>query len=341
MKQTDFAKALTDFLGHYLTIERGYSTNTVITYSYTFTLFIEYMDKEELVKPDKLNFDTITKERILGFLSWIENKRECSVSTRNARFAALCSFFKYLQFRNVAKLAKWQEILSIKAKKEQQKEMAYLSMDGIKLLLKQPDTKTRKGRRDFVLLGLLYDSGCRVQELIDLTPASFRFDEITTVRLHGKGNKIRIIPLSATQVANLRQYMHEEKLETPECQSCPLFPNPRGEKLSRMAVLNIVKKYHRMAREINREDIPERIGCHSLRHTKAMHMLEADINLVYIRDFLGHTSTTTTEVYARASDKMKQKALSKLNPGIIDENPTSWQKDHQLLSYLKDLQKKY
>lgn len=342
MKQTtDFAKAMTDFFGRYLPVECGFSGNTVMTYSYTFSLFIEYMAKEELIRAEKLCFKEITKERILRFLSWIEKERKCSVSTRNARLAALCSFFRYLQYRNVKGLAKWQDILSIKIKKTKVPEMSYLSIEGIKAFLKGPDLHTRKGRRDFVLLGLLYDSGCRVQELIDLTPSCFRFDEVTTVKLHGKGNKIRIIPLSETQVANLRQYMQEENLDSPECQSYPLFPNPKGEKLSRMAVLNIVKKYHKMARTKSSEHIPEDIGCHSFRHSKAMHMLDADISLVYIRDFLGHASITTTEVYARASDKLKQKALSKLNPGIVEKGKTSWQKNSDLLSYLKELQKKH
>ena len=341
MKPTDFANALTDFLGRYLTVECRYSTNTVTTYSYTFTLFIEYMETEELVRPERLTLSEITKERIIGFLSWIEKERKCSSSTRNARLGALHSFFSYLQYRNVAGLAKWQDILSIKTKKPKAPEMAYLTIEGLKLVLKQPDLKTRKGRRDFVLLGLLYDSGCRVQELIDLTPSCFRFDETATVRLLGKGNKARVVPLSDTQVANLRQYMAEERLTSPECQCRPLFPNPQGNKMSRMAVLNIVKKYHRMARAVSPELIPEDIGCHSLRHSKAMHMLEAEINLVYIRDFLGHVSTTTTEVYARASEKMKQKALSKLNSGIVQAGKTSWQSDKELLSYLKSLQTKH
>ena len=341
MKPTDFANALTDFLGRYLTVECGYSPNTVTTYSYTFSLFIEYMEAEELVRPEKLTLSEITKDRVIGFLSWIEKERNCSPSTRNARLGALHSFFSYLQYRNVAGLVKWQDILSIKTKKPKAPEMAYLTIEGLKLILRQPDLKTRKGRRDFVLLGLLYDSGCRVQELIDLTPSCFRFDETVTVRLHGKGNKARVVPLSDTQVANLKQYMAEERLTGPELQCHPLFPNPQGNKMSRMAVLNIVKKYHRMARAVSPELVPEDIGCHSLRHSKAMHMLEAEINLVYIRDFLGHVSTTTTEVYARASEKMKQKALSKLNPGIVQEGKTSWQNNKELLSFLKSLQTKH
>lgn len=341
MKPTDFARHLTDFLGRYLPSECGYSANTVKTYSYTFTLFIEYMEKEELVRPENLTLGEITKERIIHFLAWLQKERKCSTSTRNARLGAMHSFFAYLQYRNVEGLAKWQDILSIKCKKSSVPEMAYLQIEALKLLLRQPDLKTSKGRRDFVLLGLLYDSGCRVQELLDLTPSDLRFDETSSVRLHGKGDKVRIVPLSATQVANLKQYMEEKHLYQPKNQCHPLFPNPQGGKMSRMAVLNIVKKYIVMAKAVSPELFPDNIGCHSFRHSKAMHMLEADINIVYIRDFLGHSSTTTTEVYARASERMKQKALSKLNPGIVQEGKTSWQDNKDLLGYLKSLQTKY
>lgn len=341
MKPTDFARHLTDFLGRYLPSECGYSANTVKTYSYTFTLFIEYMEKEELVRPENLTLGEITKERIIHFLAWLQKERKCSTSTRNARLGAMHSFFAYLQYRNVEGLAKWQDILSIKCKKSSVPEMAYLQIEALKLLLRQPDLKTSKGRRDFVLLGLLYDSGCRVQELLDLTPSDLRFDETSSVRLHGKGDKVRIVPLSATQVANLKQYMEEKHLYLPENQCHPLFPNPQGGKMSRMAVLNIVKKYIVMAKAVSPELFPDNIGCHSFRHSKAMHMLEADINIVYIRDFLGHSSTTTTEVYARAGERMKQKALSKLNPGIVQEGKTSWQDNKDLLGYLKSLQTKY
>ncbi len=187
----------------------------------------------------------------------------------------------------------------------------------------------------------MYDSACRVQEIIDLTPSCLRFDTTTTLVINGKGNKTRIVPLNSSQVHNLRQYMTEADLLNPINSQRPLFPNPQGGKLSRMAVLNIIKKYADMARAQTPEHFPNDIGCHTLRHSKAMHMLEAGINLVWIRDFLGHSSTTTTEIYARASSKMKEDALAKLDPGILKKKKSSWQNNKELLSYLKSLQTKY
>lgn len=305
MRPTDFATHVTSFLTHYLPLECGMSANTIKIYSYAFTLLMEYMHEEELIKPERLCLKDITKERIVKFLAWLESDRQCNVSTRNARLGAIHSFFKYLQYKDVKGILQWQEVMSVKLKKTASPEMAYLTVEGIKLVLQQPNLRTKTGRRNFVLLGLMYDSAARVQEIIDATPESLRFDATSTIRLIGKGNKARIVPLSEAQVANLKKYLDENALLQPQNLKHPVFPNRQGGKMSRMAVLNIVKKHVQMVRQKQPSLIPEAISCHSLRHSKAMHMLDADINLVYIRDFLGHSSTTTTEVYARASAKKK------------------------------------
>lgn len=341
MKTTDFARYLTDFMAKHLPTECGASPQTIKTYSHAFSLLLLFFKENEMMKPESVCLKDITKDRVIRFLNWLEKERGCGASTRNNRLAALHSFFNYLQYRNVEGLAQWQEILSIKRKKTSSPEISYLTVDGIRLLLNQPDLKTRIGRRDFVLLGLMYDSGCRVQELINLTPGDIRQGENVTVRLLGKGNKVRITPLSKEEASNLLTYVMEFGLDGNESVTKPLFPNPQGNRLTRMSVLNIVKKYTDMARTRNPDIIPVDLSCHSLRHSKAMHMLEAHINLVYIRDFLGHSSVTTTEVYARASEKMKMEALAKLDRSIVKEGKTSWQKDKGLLAYLKDLQNKY
>lgn len=341
MKTTDFSRYLTDYLTQYLPQECGASPNTVQTYSITFTLFLRYMKAEVGISPDKLRLRDLTKLRVVHFLDWLETDRRCSVSTRNARLATLHSFFRYLQYRDVQGIAVWQQMLTIWFKKCASPAMAYLTADAMRLLLGQPNTYTQKGRRDLALLGLLYDSAARVQELADLTPADFRFEGTTTVRLKGKGRKSRIVPLSEHQVRNLMRYMQERGLFEPHKSIYPLFSNPQNGKLSRAAILRIVKKYAAMVRLTHPSMIPNRLGCHSFRHSKAMHMLEADINLVYIRDFLGHVSLSTTEVYARASAQKKMQALQKMNPSIVAHRKTSWQKDGRLLSWLKELQQKY
>jgi len=341
MKSTDFSKHLTDYLTQYLPNECGFSPNTIQTYSVTFTILLGYMKAEEGISPDKICLKDFTKLRVINFLEWLETDRKCTVSTRNARLATLHSFFKYIQYRDMKGMRVWQDILSVRFKKCASPEMSYLTADAMKLLLMQPDISTRTGRRDLALLGLMYDSAARVQEIADLTPSDFRFEGTTTVRLKGKGSKSRIVPLSENQVRNLMRYMQENHLFEPHANIYPLFSNPQNSNLSRAAILAIVKKYTAMARLKNPSIVPDDIGCHSFRHSKAMHMLEADINLVYIRDFMGHSNTTTTEVYARASAQKKMEALKKVSPSIVTDRKTTWQKDGILLNWLKELQQKY
>jgi len=149
----------------------------------------------------------------------------------------------------------------------------------------------------------MYDSGARVQEMIDLTPSSIRLDSPNLVRLVGKGRKALMVPLNEEQIVFLKKYMQEMHLLEPHANLYPLFSNTRNVKLTRAGVTYILKTYADQARKINPSIIPETISCHSLRHSKAMHLLQAGVNLVYIRDILGHVSVQTTEGYARSDSK--------------------------------------
>lgn len=251
------------------------------------------------------------------------------------RLAAIHSFFNYVQYQNPDNLYGYQEILSIKMKKAEAAPMCYLSIDGITLLLQQPDTTMHKGRRDLALLSLMYDTGSRVQELIDLTPSMIRLDKPSTIRITGKGNKTRIIPMLEEQVKLLQKYMKEHKLLEPHANMYPLFCNNRREKLTRAGVNHILIKYAGMARIKNSKLIPEKISCHSLRHSKAFHLLQAGVNLIYIRDILGHVSVQTTEIYAKADSRQKREAIEKAYVDVKPkENPT-WLTNNDLLQWLK------
>jgi len=311
MKPTDFSKYLTDFFAKYLTHERGLSSNTVVSYRDTFVLLITFMERKKSIKPERLELISITKMLIVEFLDWLELERRSGAATRNQRLAAIHSFFRYVQYQRPDNLHEYQQIMSIRVKKTGKPVMSYLTVDGIRLLLEQPDVSIKKGRRDLALLSLLYDTGARVQEIIDLTPAAVRFNKPHTILLKGKGNKSRIIPLLDDQVDILKQYMTEWKLMEPFANQYPLFANSYHQKLTRAGVTNILLKYVKKAREKTPELIPKKISCHSLRHSKAMHLLQAGINLVYIRDILGHVSVQTTEIYAKADANLKRQALEK------------------------------
>jgi integrase/recombinase XerD len=339
MEITDFAKYLSAFLTRYLTGECNYSPNTILAYKDAFVQFISFMNENKNIDVQKLTLDCINKEVVIDFLDWIQKNRHCSNATRNYRLAALRSFFIYMQYENPERMYEWQKILTIKIKRHEKQNINYLSVDGVKLLLEQPDLSTRNGRRNLALLALMYDSGARVQEIIDLTPSSVRIDNPSTIKLIGKGRKSRIVPLQNEQTIFLKEYMKGCNLLEPYANKYPLFFNKRNEKLTRAGIAYILKTYVDNARKINPAIIPENFSCHSLRHSKAMHLLQAGVNLIYIRDLLGHVSVQTTDVYARADSKQKREAFEK---AYIDVNPCaaktkSWEKDNNLLEWLRKL----
>ena len=338
MKPTDFSKSLTDFLGLYLPGEKGASTNTILAYKDTFVLFLNFMKERYGAGAEKLTLQLIDQQSVIDFLEWLESGRGCSVSTRNARMAALHSFFRYLQYRHPVQMYEWQRILSIPIKKTAKPTVNYLSIESVSLLLEQPDQQTIKGKRDLALLSLMYDSAARVQEMIDLSPSCIGFNRPYTVKLLGKGKKQRIVPLMEDQLSLLRDYMAANRLTEPYAASYPLFCNNRHERLTRMGITLILKKYVQKAATITPALFPEKVTPHVLRHSKAMHLLQAGVNIVYIRDFLGHTSVSTTEIYARADTKMKREALEKayVDLGQKPEDPR-WLKDAELLEWLKQL----
>lgn len=335
MKQNDFSKSLTDFLTKYLPGERGMSGNTIASYKMTFILLISFMQEQKAKPAHKLMFRHFTKKCIEEFLNYLETVRKCRASTRNARLAALHSFFRFVQYECPEYIDECNKILSIKVKRTKRESINYLTIEGIKLLLEQPDLNTRKGVRDLALLALMYDTGARVQEVIDLTASSIRLDKPYTIKLIGKGTKARIVPLMEEQVVHLRNYIERNGLLEGGKNLHPLFYNSRKEKLTRGGVNHILQYYTAIAQKKSPTLIPEKISPHSLRHSKAMHLLQAGVNLVYIRDILGHESVTTTELYARVDSKQKREAIEKAFVNVIKKEAPIWVKNEGLLQWLK------
>jgi site-specific recombinase XerD len=231
-----------------------------------------------------------------------------------------------------------QKILAIPFKKAKEPVVSYLSADELKLLLEQPDTSSIYGRRDLVMLSVLYDTGARVQELVDLTVRNIRLENPAHITLTGKGDKSRQVPLLPKTVDLLRQYLAEMNLRTPDKLDYPVFTNNQKKEFTRAGVAYLLDKYAKMARTYN-QLIPEKVTPHMLRHTKAMHLLQADVNIIYIRDILGHVDVATTGVYARADTKMKRAALEKADDTKLPSAIPPWAKDQDLLNWLKNLGK--
>ena len=341
METTDFAKHLTNFLTKYLAGERNASPHTIRSYRDTFVQLIFFMKKVKKTGAEHLKLDSLSKETVVDFLDWVQRERKCGNATRNYRLAAIHSFFRYLQYECPERIYQWQRVLSIKVRKHRKKNINYLTLEGIKSIFAQIDATRCSGRRNLAMLALMYDSGARVQELIDLTPSSIRLEAPYIVKLLGKGRKERIVPLQNEQVVLLKAYMEENDLLEPRNNRHPLFFNCWRGKLTRSGVNYILKTYADMARKADPVLVPERISCHVLRHSKAMHLLQAGVNLVYIRDILGHVPIQTTDVYARADSKQKREALEKAYVDVIPETDREkpWERNGPLLEWLKGLGK--
>ncbi|UKB78345.1 site-specific integrase [Chryseobacterium sp. MEBOG07] len=335
----DFAKHLHSYIHNYLIGECGYGTNTIRSYKKGFRLLVIFMKEERRITPDKIELKHLNRNVVLDFLKWLEIKHKSSVSTRNQRYAIICSFCNYLQYEEPDRIVEWQNIRSIRLKAAPVKVISYLTKDGVKLLLDQIPNNTKSFRRDLAMLALLYDSAARVQELCDLTPSSIRFDDPYFIRVLGKGNKERDIPLMKEQIDLLKLYVKENNLDTSEKYNYPLFTNRFGGKLTPAGITYILKKYAKKARSINNILIPQIISPHIFRHSKAMHLVQDGVNLIYIRDLLGHASVITTERYARADSKQKREALETVYEDVIPHKGIagSWEKDIKLRDFLNDL----
>ncbi len=338
MKPTDFAQLLNKYFVGYLTNERNFSTNTISSYRDTFSQFLRYCKDCERLPPEKLTIASLNPPIITRFLDYLETGNK-SIATRNQRLAALRAFFKYVQYAAPEHLMTVQHLLLIKEKKCPKSTVNYLSVEGIACLLNQPDVNSIGGYRDMLLLTVLYDSGARVSELVGIKCGDIRTAAPATIRLHGKGDKDRIVPLSANTAALIQKYLTKERLDSAACSSRLMFTNRSCQKLTRSGVLYIVTKYADSARAQSPELIPETLTPHCIRHSKAMHLLEAGVNLIYIRDFLGHEHLKTTEIYARSNSRAKRDAIANAYSHIGGDakSEPSWTEDSNLMAWLKEL----
>jgi site-specific recombinase XerD len=287
---------------------------------------LKFFQREKGINVEKFTLSQFTNDIIESFLSWLETERGNGVATRNQRLAAFHSFCRYVQLEAPEHILLCQRNLAVSFKKNQKPHINYLSAEDMKEILAKPDYTSSSGRRDLLLLSLLYDTGARVSELIDLKVKDVRLDDYPVVRLTGKGNKVRYVPLMAKTATLLTGYISENKLDAPQKSDSPLFFNRQYQKLTRPGVTYILQKYG-----------DSKLTPHLFRHTKAMHLLQAGVNLVYIRDLLGHVDITTTEVYARADTEMKRAALESVYQDLTPKTMPTWNNDEGLMAWLRNL----
>jgi site-specific recombinase XerD len=332
---TDFALFLRRFLTGHLAGLRGYSPNTIVSYRDAFKLLICYFRDERSIAPEKLTFELIDATAITGFLDWLCITRHNSASTSNQRLAAIDSFFTWMQSEDPARMACYQDILTIPAKKHDRPAVAHLTVEQTRHLLALPDRSTRTGRRDATLLATLYTTAARVQELADLTVRDIRLDAPAMAALTGKGRKTRHVPLDANTTTLLAAYRAERQLDSAGRDDHPVFFNQHRSKLSRGGITWILSKYQ--ARATDPALAAARLSPHILRHSRAMHLYDAGVPLPYIRDILGHTDLSTTEIYARASTEAKRKALEAVYVDVVTADLAEWNQDSELVDWLASL----
>lgn len=254
------------------------------------------------------------------------------------RLAVLHSFFRYVQRESPENLYELQKILSIPRKKHPKPLIPYLTGLEMQILLEQPDSSTYEGFRDMVLLTILYDTGARVQELIDIKVKDVRLSSPSVITLHGKGSKVRQVPLMSKTSELLARYMGIKKYHPGIARTDNyLFTNQKKQQLSRWGISYILKKYVEMAKNNPLFTIAFSVTPHVLRHAKAMHLLQSGVNIIYIRDFLGHVDCSTTEVYARADSEMKRKAIENAYIDLVPEFVPKWEEDGDLMKWLNAL----
>ena len=330
-------KNLDYYLQKFLDIElrknMNVSENTIISYKYAFISLLEFIIKNYNKNIKDIKIETINRDVVVDYLKYLELVKKNSISTRNQRLAAIKSFYNYLALEEIEYLPLCNEILSIKMKKNNQETVKYLSKEGIKEILSLPNTSTKKGIRDLAILTLLYDSGARVQELITLKVCDINFKN-KTLELYGKGRKNRMVPLIGQTIKILEKYIKVYNINFNSDDL--LFFNSKKEPLTRMGITYIINKYVKIARKKNPIEFQINVTPHVFRHSKAMHLLESGVNLIYIRDFLGHESVATTEIYARANPENKRKAIEKNSEELSKGIHFSEKDKKDLLSWLKN-----
>lgn len=330
------ARALRGFFADHLPRVRGMSPHTVCSYRDAFVLLLRFLAAHRGRAVVELDVQDLTPDDILAFLDYLEADRRNAAATRNARLAAIHAFARYAAAGHPEHLEHCQRILAVPFKRARQRVVEYLEQDEIRAILDAPDRTTLDGRRDRALLLVLFNTGARVQEMLDVRPCDLQLVRPFQIRLRGKGRKERLCPLWPQTADILRAMLAERGLEPAAIQ--PLFRNHRGEPLTRFGVRYLLRKYARAAQPVAKTLVSKRVHPHVLRHTTAVHLLQAGVDLVTISHWLGHASVETTNRYAAVDLETKRDALAKARAvADVDPDIAAWRTDATVLNWLESL----
>ena len=322
MRNKDFSYYLSHFLKDYLVVERNCSKHTIRSYKNTFKQLIEYLVNIKNIRLQNINFNTTTRDIIIEFLNYLETVKNISIRTRNQRLAAIKSFYQYCLYEEIDNVDNINKVLSIKVKKTPETIVDYLTEEEFKKFWDSIDKSSKIGFRDYVLIVLLYDTGARANEIRNLKLEDIRLAPGYII-LNGKGKKQRVVQVMDNTKALLIKYIDIFKPKSY------LFNN-NGNKHGKNFIFKICVKYSNI--------IPmKKITPHTIRRTRATHLLEHSVPIVHIQELLGHSSVQTTQSYAKVMEKTKFEAIKKVTPNYKDDNFKDWNDDKDLLSLLINL----
>lgn len=328
---TVIAPTLQAFFTVRLIGQRQASPHTVSAYRDAFRLLLAYAADHSGKPPARLDFDDLDAATITGFLAHLERDRGVSAATRNARLAAVHSMFRFASYRHPEHAALIARVLSIPAKRTDRAVVSFLTRQEIDALLAASDRDTRTGRRDHALLTLAVQTGLRVSELTGLRRADIQLGRGAHVRVHGKGRKERGTPLTKHTAAVMRTWL-DERGGAPDD---PVFPGPSGNHLGRDAVRKLVIKHARAAAVSCPSIATKHVGVHTLRHSCAMNLLQAGVDLASMALWLGHEDLRTVQIYLHADLTLKERALARTAPP--NTTPGRYQPTDPLLTFLTNL----
>ena len=333
--KNDFSIILESYFSKHLSLERKFSENTYKTYLTVLKQFIDYLVKEKTMKTKDISIYSFSKDNILDFLLYVEDILGCSPRTRNHKLTIINSFLDYAQGVNPIYIDAYLQAKSIKFKREKKEKMDFLTREELEIFMNCINLKTKSGYKHYVMIALLYETGARVSELINLNVSNlFLVGESPYIKITGKGNKERIVYVNKDVVSILNEYLHKFNIN-----SGSLFLNNSGRRFTRFGVNKIIEKYVELSKKECPTLINKTITPHSFRHSKAVHMLLNNTALPIIQRFLGHSSITTTEIYLDITNdeviKSVQSVASMIK--VDDDIKNTWEGDNSLISMLESL----
>jgi len=333
-----FSNALThlvqEFFRAHLVGRRDVSPNTVRAYRDTMRMFLSFAGSLRRPTTAGLSVDDLGRETVLAFLDHIQTKRCNSSSTRNARLAAIRSFFQFVAQEDPSSLAVSQHVIGIPFKRTPVPTVTCLDREEVECILGCMDRRVPAGRRDAALLQVLYNTGARVQEVVDLRVPAVRLNAPAQVRIIGKGRKERVCPLWKETASLIRDMLKDRQVEPQE--NVPLFVNAVGQPLTRFGVRYIVQTVAALAAQSRSSLATKRITPHTFRHSTALHLIQSGVEINVVRSWLGHASIDTTHAYVEIDMHMKASALEACGTVQAGRGRPRWVRPN-LLAWLESL----